>query len=721
MKNVILVSVVLAALFLLPAPAMAAQRIGAKLDTTDAAAIAILWPKGEVPDTGMIVPLGEVANYSSDWRDVPGTFSIFDSTGILIYSGTITESLASGETATYAFNTWKPSRGNNFLANLTVTLSGDQNPANDTLSQLFAVVGHFGRPNAPDSIQGLTAGTPNNAIALMDRATSPDGDSVWIRFVHPGATQDTGAWIGPVASGDYVSDSVVYLGPGNYRIRAVAKNREDSVSDSSPVKNISIGPVSIGWDYHIVDYSEDWQFCAAIRPEVNDLLIYSVSDLDSIYAFTDAGFMPSVQEALIGPTEVGGVDPEGSPVLSNDGKFIFLPTSDNKLCSFSTADLTQYKTWADPDTHAHAEFSTVANTSAGKIYATRDDGDVDLFTYDASGNLTLVNTYKTDTLIGYGPVVGSNGDVYVGNDNGVMCFDGNLHGIIHRNSLFGVGTNSALAIDGAGNIWVGDQAGRLEELSDTLAMLFHSDTNVADIDGAPLIGADGTVYAMNDNGFVSAYRDGVQVWSYQLPDMLGDFHGSGCLAPDTTIIYYTDNDDIIALRQDNGAPAWELALPTGQKKARRFQEEQYPSVTLGPLTKRIYIGATGGFYALTVDKDCYAAGLPAAPWPKFQCNLSNSGCEGGATGVVARPGQRLTANGSRPGPTIVRGELMWSATTPTLRARGELLDISGRNVMTLHPGENDVSRLAPGVYFVREEPSAVSGQPPAVRKVIVTK
>jgi len=40
-----------------------------------------------------------------------------------------------------------------------------------------------------------------------------------------------------------------------------------------------------------------------------------------------------------------------------------------------------------------------------------------------------------------------------------------------------------------------------------------------------------------------------------------------------------------------------------------------------------------------------------------------------------------------------------------------LLDISGRKVLDLHPGANDVSGLCPGVYFVRavsRELSAVS-------------
>ena len=46
-----------------------------------------------------------------------------------------------------------------------------------------------------------------------------------------------------------------------------------------------------------------------------------------------------------------------------------------------------------------------------------------------------------------------------------------------------------------------------------------------------------------------------------------------------------------------------------------------------------------------------------------------------------------------------------------------LQDISGRKVMDLHPGANDVRALAPGVYFVR----AVGREPSAVTKVIISE
>jgi hypothetical protein len=62
------------------------------------------------------------------------------------------------------------------------------------------------------------------------------------------------------------------------------------------------------------------------------------------------------------------------------------------------------------------------------------------------------------------------------------------------------------------------------------------------------------------------------------------------------------------------------------------------------------------------------------------------------------------------GPTIVRGVFILPqlGTRPELpgrnsvMSRAALLDISGRKVLELHPGANDVCSLAPGVYFVRQ-------------------
>ncbi len=66
--------------------------------------------------------------------------------------------------------------------------------------------------------------------------------------------------------------------------------------------------------------------------------------------------------------------------------------------------------------------------------------------------------------------------------------------------------------------------------------------------------------------------------------------------------------------------------------------------------------------------------------------------------------------------TIVRGVLeLPLAQGLERRASSVLLDISGRKVMALRPGANDVRGLAPGVYFVRE------AQAQGVLKVVVTR
>ena len=64
---------------------------------------------------------------------------------------------------------------------------------------------------------------------------------------------------------------------------------------------------------------------------------------------------------------------------------------------------------------------------------------------------------------------------------------------------------------------------------------------------------------------------------------------------------------------------------------------------------------------------------------------------------------------AQPSATVVRGELILNGFGTRSRlpgnpvmSRAALLDVSGRKVMDLHPGANDVRALAPGVYFIRE-------------------
>jgi hypothetical protein len=74
-----------------------------------------------------------------------------------------------------------------------------------------------------------------------------------------------------------------------------------------------------------------------------------------------------------------------------------------------------------------------------------------------------------------------------------------------------------------------------------------------------------------------------------------------------------------------------------------------------------------------------------------------------------------TANGLRPTASVIGNVLFLPANGEGRTEKGELLDITGRKALDLRPGANDVSRLSPGVYFVR------SVQTKVVRKVLLAR
>jgi hypothetical protein len=70
--------------------------------------------------------------------------------------------------------------------------------------------------------------------------------------------------------------------------------------------------------------------------------------------------------------------------------------------------------------------------------------------------------------------------------------------------------------------------------------------------------------------------------------------------------------------------------------------------------------------------------------------------------------------------TVVRGVLVLGAVDSRQNTgyRVELLDVSGRKVLDLHPGPNDVRSLSPGAYFVRLGPNRKDTR---LTKVVVTR
>jgi hypothetical protein len=70
-------------------------------------------------------------------------------------------------------------------------------------------------------------------------------------------------------------------------------------------------------------------------------------------------------------------------------------------------------------------------------------------------------------------------------------------------------------------------------------------------------------------------------------------------------------------------------------------------------------------------------------------------------------------------PAILRGSLVLPSALGVPTPGFALLDASGRKVMSLRPGPNDVRRLAPGVYFVHSSVGSRCPQPPD--KVVIQR
>lgn len=83
----------------------------------------------------------------------------------------------------------------------------------------------------------------------------------------------------------------------------------------------------------------------------------------------------------------------------------------------------------------------------------------------------------------------------------------------------------------------------------------------------------------------------------------------------------------------------------------------------------------------------------------------------------------LQAPSYKPRPTVVKGVLFLPSASGVKReASSVLLDISGRKVLDLKPGANDVRALAPGVYFVRKQGPRTRGfEDSSVDKVVITR
>jgi phosphoribosylformylglycinamidine (FGAM) synthase PurS component len=137
----------------------------------------------------------------------------------------------------------------------------------------------------------------------------------------------------------------------------------------------------------------------------------------------------------------------------------------------------------------------------------------------------------------------------------------------------------------------------------------------------------------------------------------------------------------------------------GGAVANYWRSQRWPRLYSGSRMLLVYQGWTG-----TVDGQSYNS-------HRIWGNVDPSA----AIAEMTNPKVRKTNSGT----SIVHGVLFLSeAASHTLQA-ASLIDISGRKVLELHGGANDVRGLAPGVYFVRTAQTQTQTQ--TIRKIVLAE
>jgi hypothetical protein len=155
----------------------------------------------------------------------------------------------------------------------------------------------------------------------------------------------------------------------------------------------------------------------------------------------------------------------------------------------------------------------------------------------------------------------------------------------------------------------------------------------------------------------------------------------------------TGNEDVYLVRTDaDGETLWTRAYGGG---ANDF----------GSVVRQ----TTDGGYIIAGETRSFGSGDADV----YLIKTDASGSAAVAESPTARERVRLAAA------TIVRGSLLTTTPVSVGWQTTILLDATGRRVLDLHPGANDVRGLAPGVYFVREAQAQAQAQ--AVHKVVVTR
>jgi hypothetical protein len=144
---------------------------------TDAGVKAINWPAGVHVGLGANFPRTDIENLGSQPETIPVRFEIHDeSSDTLVYLDSSRVYLPSGQTARVVFRGWNARAALTYYNVVTVSLPGDQNPANDQLSYQFRVIAETIDINMTGFVPADTIAAGGQTPSVTFRSTTGNCD-----------------------------------------------------------------------------------------------------------------------------------------------------------------------------------------------------------------------------------------------------------------------------------------------------------------------------------------------------------------------------------------------------------------------------------------------------------------------------------------------------------------------------------------------------------------
>jgi photosystem II stability/assembly factor-like uncharacterized protein len=225
-------------------------------------------------------------------------------------------------------------------------------------------------------------------------------------------------------------------------------------------------------------------------------------------------------------------------------------------------------------------------------------------------------------------------------------------------------------------------------------------------------------YVVGDNGTVFKTTDGGENWANVSTILRSDWYDVAFPAgPDTGFVCGSNG---YVCKTTDGGGSWQIQNSVTQDwlYSLSFPNDAQTGYAAGQsvVMKTTDGGANWYSQSANCNQTLMAMQFPLNSATGYAVGSAGTIIKTGTGGEGIEEREKSEVRRVKGGATVVRGVLFLPEARGARReTRGELLDVSGRKVLGLRPGANDVSRLSPGVYFVQ------AGLPVLRRQVVVVK